>query len=111
MGRDIGQVMALCGRCGVVEIAVSSIVVRVDPAGAQYGLTTCPGCSTRMWEELETPTGDLLIRLGARCIQGSFSPEVLEHRPGPPITERDVKRFARALRRSDPAEEARRLLD
>jgi hypothetical protein len=103
------QIIAQCGRCGLVEITVSSIVVHTDPEGTLYGHTRCPACLGDMWEELAGTTGDLLIRLGARRVTSSFSPELLEHRPGPPITERDVKRFVRALRRSDPAEEARRL--
>lgn len=94
----------------MVEIGVGSISVHVDPDGGYYGHTQCPGCLADMWEALAEPTGSLLLRLGARRVSGSFSPELLERHSGPPLTERDVKQFVRALRRSDPVEEARRLL-
>lgn len=111
MSRQTRQIIAQCGRCGLVEITVSSIVVHIDPAGSLYGHTQCPACLADMWEELAETTGSLLMRLGARRVTGGFSPELLEHPSGgPPISPRDVKRFTRALRRSDPAEEARRLL-
>jgi hypothetical protein len=103
------QIVAQCARCGLVQVTVSSIIVHLDSAGC-YGHTKCPACHVDMWEELAEVTGSLLLRMGARRLTGSFSPELLEHRPGPPLTPRDLRRFTRALRRSDPAEEARRLL-
>jgi hypothetical protein len=105
----MNQIVAQCARCGLVEVTVSSIVVHVDPARGMYGRTQCPACRLNMWEQLAEGTGRLLIRLGARRATGSFSPELLEHPSGPPITPRDVRRFARALRRHDPVAEASRL--
>lgn len=106
MHHKARPVLARCCRCGVVEIDVAAIVVHVDARGC-YGLAACPQCRRRLWDRLEDAAGDLLVRLGARRVEGMFSPELLERRPGPPLTERDVRRFARALRRCDPAEEAR----
>lgn len=111
MNRATGQILAQCGRCGLVQITVSSIAVHFDSAGVAYGHTQCPACRLDMWEELAGNTGNLLIRLGARRVTGPFSQEMLEHRAGPPLTTRDLRRFMRALRRRNPAEEALRFIN
>lgn len=95
-------IKATCPDCAEVDLSADDILLRVGVVGVNNTYAfSCPSCR----RFVEKPADDRIVRL---LLSGGVVPmlvhvpaEVLEHRPGPPISHDDLLEFHELLKRPD----------